>query len=148
MRTIYRNIETLVASGVPIEGERGVGYLLREPIFLPPMTLTPGELRALHLGMEVVRQTGDAELATAAERLVGKIGAVLPSDRRALQPLRDLAVYAALAAPACEHLGPLRRAVADHRILQIGYLDLDGRRTERRIRPLQTEFCRIWTCPA
>ncbi|HEV7228303.1 YafY family protein [Brevundimonas sp.] len=149
LRTVYRDIETLVASGVPIEGERGVGYLLREPIFLPPLTLTPEELRALHLGVEVIRQTGDADLAAAAEHLVGKVGAVLPSDRCALQPLRDLAVYASVAAPPRGHLGSLRRAVSNRLVVQIDYLSLDGQRTQRRIRPLQTEFWgRIWTCPA
>lgn len=149
LRTVYRDIETLVASGVPIEGERGVGYVLREPIFLPPMTLTPEELRALHLGVEIVRQTGDAELAAAAERLVGKIAAVLPSDRRALRPLQDLAVYASIAAEPCEQLGPLCRAVADRRVVEIRYRGLDGALTERRIRPLQTEYWgRVWTCPA
>jgi predicted DNA-binding transcriptional regulator YafY len=149
LRTVYRDIETLVASGVPIEGERGVGYVLREPVFLPPMTLTPEELRALHLGVEVVRQTGDAELAGAAERLVGKIAAVLPSDRRALRPLQDLAVYASIAAAPCEQLGLLRRAVAERRVVEIGYRGPDGALTERRIRPLQTEYWgRVWTCPA
>lgn len=149
LRTVYRDIETLIASGVPIEGERGVGYVLREPIFLPPMTLTPEELRALHLGVEVVRQTGDAELAAAAERLVGKIASVLPSERRALHPLQDLAVYAAIAAAPCEQLGALRRAIAGRRVVTIGYRGPDGALTRRRIRPLQTEFWgRVWTCPA
>jgi predicted DNA-binding transcriptional regulator YafY len=149
LRTVYRDIETLVASGIPIEGERGVGYVLREPIFLPPMTLTSEELRALHLGVEVVRQTGDAELAGAAERLVGKIAAVLPSDRRALRPLQDLAVYASIAAVPREQLGALRRAVAERRVVEIGYRSADGALTERRIRPLQTEYWgRVWTCPA
>jgi predicted DNA-binding transcriptional regulator YafY len=149
LRTVYRDIETLVASGIPIEGERGVGYVLREPIFLPPMTLTSEELRALHLGVEVVRQTGDAELAGAAERLVGKIAAVLPSDRRALRPLQDLAVYASIAAVPCEQLVALRRAVAERRVVEIGYRSADGALTVRRIRPLQTEYWgRVWTCPA
>ncbi|HEU4408637.1 MAG TPA: YafY family protein [Polyangiaceae bacterium] len=149
LRTVYRDIETLVASGVPIEGERGVGYVLREPIFLPPMTLTLEELRALHFGVEVVRQTGDAELARAAEKLVGKIAAVLPSDRRASDPLKDLAVYASVAAAPREHLGVLRRAVAERQVLSITYRRLDDVRTERRIRPLQTEYWgRVWTCPA
>jgi predicted DNA-binding transcriptional regulator YafY len=149
LRTVYRDIETLVASGIPIDGERGVGYVLREPIFLPPMTLTSEELRALHLGVEVVRQTGDAELAGAAERLVGKIAAVLPSDRRALRPLQDLAVYASIAAVPCEQLGALRRAVAERRVVEIGYRSADGALTVRRIRPLQTEYWgRVWTCPA
>lgn len=149
LRTVYRDIETLVASGVPIKGERGVGYLLREPIFLPPMTLTPEELRALHLGVEVVRQTGDAELAVAAERLLGKIAAVLPSDKRALQPLQGLAVYASIAAKPCEQLGALRRAVAERRVVMIQYRGPDGVLSERRIWPLQTEYWgRVWTCPA
>lgn len=149
VRTVYRDIETLVASGVPIEGERGVGYVLREPIFLPPMTLTPEELRALHLGVEVVRQTGDAELAGAAERLVAKIGAVLPSDRRALRPLQGIAVYASIAAAPSGPLGALRRAIAERRVVDIGYRGLDGTLTERRIWPLQTEYWgRVWTCPA
>lgn len=149
LRTVYRDIETLVASGIPIDGERGVGYVLREPIFLPPMTLTSEELRALHLGVEVVRQTGDAELAGAAERLVGKIAAVLPSDRRTLRPLQDLAVYASIAAVPCEQLGALRRAVAERRVVEIGYRSADGALTVRRIRPLQTEYWgRVWTCPA
>lgn len=149
LRTVYRDIESLIASGVPIEGERGVGYVLREPIFLPPMTLTLEELRALHLGVEVVRQTGDAELAGAAERLVGKIGAVLPSDRRALRPLQDITVYASIAAAPCGQLGALRRAVAERRVVEIGYRSPDGTMTGRRIRPLQTEYWgRVWTCPA
>lgn len=149
LRTVYRDIETLVASGVPIDGERGVGYVLREPIFLPPMTLTPEELRALHLGAEVVRQTGDVELATAAERLLSKIAAVLPSDRRALRPLQGLAVYTSIAAAPCEHLGALRRAVAERHVVLIRYCNPEGVTTERRIRPLQTEYWgRVWTCPA
>jgi len=149
LRTVYRDIETLVASGVPIEGERGVGYVLREPIFLPPLTLTAEELRALHLGAEVVRQTADAELAQAAERLVEKISAVLPSHRRALRPLEDVAVYAFVAAAPRGPLGVLRRAVAERRILEIGYRGPHGALTRRRIRPLQTEYWgRVWTCPA
>ncbi|HEU4405994.1 MAG TPA: YafY family protein [Polyangiaceae bacterium] len=149
LRTVYRDIATLVASGVPIEGERGLGYVLREPIFLPPLTLTPEELRALHLGVEVVRQTGDAELAQAAERLVGKIAAVLPSDRQALRPLEGVAVYSSVAAAPREQLSALRRAVAERRILAIGYRRPDGVLTWRRIRPVQTEYWgRVWTCPA
>ncbi len=149
LRTVYRDIETLVASGVPIEGERGVGYVLREPIFLPPLTLTAEELRALHLGAEIVRQTADAALAASAERLLGKIAVVLPSDRQALRPLQDLAVYASLATAPCEQLSTLRLAVAERRVVEIGYRNPAGSLTKRRIRPLQTEYWgRVWTCPA
>ncbi|NNF72520.1 MAG: HTH domain-containing protein, partial [Rhodobacteraceae bacterium] len=53
-RTIYRDMDTLIASGVPVEGERGVGYMMTAPITLPPLNLTMAELEALHLGMAVV----------------------------------------------------------------------------------------------
>jgi len=55
LRTIYRDIETLVASGVPITGERGVGYLMTGPVFLPPLNITQGELEVLELGLALVR---------------------------------------------------------------------------------------------
>lgn len=153
VRTVYRDIETLVASGIPIEGERGVGFLLREPIFLPPLTLSPEELRALHMGVEVVRQVTDPALARAAEGLLGKIAAVLPAGRLAEAAGGHVAVYAALhaaaAAAAGRYLGALRRAVADKQVLDIDYQRLDGTSSHRRIRPLQVEYWgHVWTCLA
>ena len=149
LRTVYRDIETLIASGIPIEGERGVGYILREPIFLPPLTLTPVELKALHLGMEIVRQTGDDELARAAGGLLEKVDAVLPSDRRRRSHLPDISVHAAEAAAAREHLAAMRRSVARRRVVEITYDSLRGKETRRRIRPLRTEYWgRVWTCTA
>lgn len=149
LRTVYRDIDTLIASGVPIEGKRGVGYLLREPIFLPPMTLTAEELRALHLGAEIVRQTGDRDLADGAARLLRKIDGVLPSRVRQAEPLDGLAIYAAIAAQPCEQLATLRRAVAERRVLSVAYRRLDGVLTQRVIHPLQTEYWgHVWTCAA
>jgi len=77
LRTIYRDIDTLVASGIPIRGERGVGYLLDSPIFLPPLALDKGELAALHLGMEMVARIADDAFGHSAERLLAKLGAGL-----------------------------------------------------------------------
>lgn len=153
VRTVYRDIETLVASGIPIEGERGVGYLLREPVFLPPLTLTPEELRALHMGVEVVRQVSDPALARAAEGLLGKIAAVLPAGREAQSAEGNVAVYTALhaaaAAAAGRQLGAMRRAVHDRQVLDIVYQRLDGTRSCRRVRPLQVEYWgHVWTCLA
>ena len=149
LRTVYRDIETLIASGIPIEGERGVGYLLREPIFLPPLSLTAVELKALHLGMEIVRQSGDDELAHTAGRLLEKVEAVLPSDRRRGAHLPNISVYAAEAAAARDHLAAMRRSVSQRRVVEITYDSLRGAETRRRIRPLQTEYWgRVWTCTA
>jgi len=149
LRTIYRDIETLISSGVPIEGERGVGYILREPIFLPPLTLTTTELEALHLGMGVVRQTADAELSNAAERLLNKVDAVLPSDRKGRAHLKHISIYATETPPTLDHLATIRKAIAKRHILHLTYESLAGDITDRHIWPLQTEYWgRVWTCTA
>ena len=78
-RTIWRDMATLMASGLPIEGERGVGYILRAPITLPPMVLTSTELEAFRLGVRLVAEGADPGLARAARSLATKIGAVTPT---------------------------------------------------------------------
>jgi len=65
VRTIYRDMDTLVLSGVPVAGERGIGYMMTAPITLPPLNLTLTELEALHLGMAVVGEAADDELKDA-----------------------------------------------------------------------------------
>ena len=149
LRTIYRDIDTLIASGVPIEGERGVGYILRLPIFLPPLTLTTVELEALHLGVETVRRAGDPDLAEAASRLREKIDAVLPADRSAEDPLRGIGVLIATEQGPHRNLPALRAAIRTREILDITYTRLDEGGTRRRIRPLNLEYWgRVWTCTA
>ena len=78
-RTIWRDMATLMASGLPVEGERGVGYILRAPITLPPMILTSAELEAFRLGVRLVADGADPGLARAARSLATKIGAVTPA---------------------------------------------------------------------
>ncbi len=149
LRTIYRDIETLIGSGVPIEGERGVGYILREPIFLPPLTLTSTELEALHLGMEIVRKMPDAELALGAERLLEKVNAVLPDQLRDRTYLENLSVRTNLMSSPLRFLPPIRQAIAEKNALEIEYNALNGTDTKRAIRPLNIEFWgRAWTCTA
>ena len=149
LRTVYRDIDTLVASGIPIEGERGVGYMIREPIFLPPLALTLEEFRALSLGVEVLRQTSDLELADASERLLAKIDAVSTAQTRDRDVLREITVYAAQFVTPSVFLPQVRRAVAERQVVEIDYHSLQGERSNRTIWPLQTEFWgRVWTCPA
>ena len=147
LRTIYRDIDTLIASGVPIEGERGVGYILRLPIFLPPLTLNTVELEALHLGVETVRRAGDPELADAATRLRQKIDAVVPDDRRAADPLRGIGVLVMTEQGPHRNLPILRQAIRAREVVEIDYTKLDGQSGRRRIRPLNLEYWgRVWTC--
>jgi predicted DNA-binding transcriptional regulator YafY len=151
VRTIYRDIETLAASGVPVEGERGVGYLLREPIHLPPLTLTPEELEALHFGMAVAAEAAEPALQKAAASLLAKIDRALPESRRADPEDWGFAVYPLeTAAEGHPHLPALRRAIRGKRKLRLLYRKPRDRAAEtREVRPLQLEFWGwAWTLTA
>lgn len=149
LRTIYRDIETIVASGVPIEGERGLGYLLREPIFLPPLTLSTLELEALHLGLELALRVGDEKLAEAANRIRKKVDAVIPGDRQGRDFASGIAFHIPTSKSTHGFLSVLRQAIDDQRKLNILYRRLDEARIERIVRPLYLEFWgHTWTLTA
>jgi predicted DNA-binding transcriptional regulator YafY len=149
VRTIYRDIDTLVASGIPIDGERGVGYLLREPVFLPPMALSMTELEALSLGLSIVKEAADAELRDAAQRVMDKVGEHA-SNRRQAPKSWGFGVYAfERAQEGFRHMPLIRRAIREGLMLKIDYCSLDERSSTRVIRPLQMEYWgRVWTCSA
>jgi len=139
LRTIYRDMDTLAASGVPIEGERGTGYRVTAAITLPPLNLTMAELEALHVGLAAMREAKDPDLAAAAASLATKLDGVLPE----VNAPRTLAVYPfADAARGFQHLPKIRGAIRARQKLSIG---LQGR--DRTVRPLQLEYWgRLWTC--
>jgi predicted DNA-binding transcriptional regulator YafY len=141
VRTVYRDVHDLVASGVPIEGEPGVGYRLRSGFELPPMTFTGDELEALVLGARMVEAWGDDELGAAARSALTKVEAVLP------EPLREVLLRTALFAhggawshAAAGGLATLRRATSEKRKLRFGYARADGEQSERTVRPLGLYF--------
>ncbi len=150
VRTIYRDMDTLVASGVPVEGERGVGYMVREQITLPPLNLTPAELEALNLGMAIVAEAADPDLKAAADSLADKIDAVLPTQVIAEADAWKFAVYPfADAARGLAHMAPIRAAIKSRQKLHLSYRRIDGVLTDRVIRPLHMEYWgRVWTLTA
>ena len=81
-RTVYRDIRDLVHSGVPIEGEAGVGYMLRKGFDLPPLMFTATEIEALVLGTRVVQSWADPALAKAAGAALDRIAISLPDALR------------------------------------------------------------------
>ncbi len=134
-RTIWRDMAALVDKGLPVTGERGIGYLLRDPVTLPPMALTKDEFEVLRLGIAVVAGAADPVLARAAASLRAKIAAVSPAD--AGDTGSDTFVFAsAEAARAAPHLGLIRRAVREHLTLALSYREGEA----RRIRPLHLEY--------
>ncbi len=141
VRTVYRDVADLVASGVPIDGERGVGYMLRSGFDLPPLMFDVEEIEALVLGAAIVRHWSDDGLAAAARRAVGKIEAVLPEHRRA--QLLETALFApptSVREPISVDLAALRRAVRANAKIRFSYTDQYGAESERVIRPLGLAF--------
>lgn len=143
LRSIYRDLDTLAASGVPIRGERGKGYHVTAAITLPPLNLTMTEVEALHLGLTAVGKGGDAELSAAAASLSAKLDAVMPEDRSRAAASYGFAVYPfADAARGFQHLPLIRQAIRARQKLS---LTLGA--APRTVRPLQLDYWgRLWTC--
>ncbi|GAB2183568.1 helix-turn-helix transcriptional regulator [Roseibium sp. LAB1] len=147
-RTIYRDMATLKAMGAPIRGEGGVGYILERGYFLPPMQFDPDELDVILLGIRMVKARGDADMRETAERVLGKLGAVLSEGERSLnRPL--LAVGKAASAQGQGTLTPLRDAIRNRRKVHLGYSDMQDRVSDRLTRPLGlTAFESVWVLTA
>ncbi len=149
-RTIYRDIADLQASGVPVEGEAGVGYLMREGFALPPLMFTRDEIVALVAGARMVRAWGGATMARAAEEALVKIGAVLPEAEQAR--VRDTQIHAPpmhLADIDRARIDLIDRAIESRDTLSISYADGDGTHSKRDIRPLGLWFWgKVWTLVA
>ncbi|WP_394199122.1 helix-turn-helix transcriptional regulator [Litoreibacter albidus] len=146
VRTIYRDFDTLVASGIPIDGERGVGYLLREPVFLPPMNLSLTELEALHLGMEIVVAAADSELQAAAKSLNRKIDKVATVNGKVPKDWGFGVFSFAQAKVGFEHMPRIRTAIRAKEKLEIAYVSLDGHASDRVVWPLQNAYWgNVWT---
>lgn len=134
LRTLYRDVATLRAQGAEIQGEPGIGYVLRPSFFLPPMMLSQTETEALMLGMRWVSTFGDTSLAVAAGSALAKIEEVLPKatrDGAGAVPLR----VGASRHLASEDLAELRAAIRDERKLSFSYRDERERNSQRVIWP-------------
>jgi len=140
-RTIYRDVQDLMASGVPIEGEAGVGYVLRAGFDLPPLMFKEQEIEALVLGARIVESWADAELAEAASDAIAKIEAVIPDRLRGyMANTALLAPEACGAAPLRFDMGELRRAIRSQLKVRFCYVDVLRQKSERTVRPLSLAF--------
>lgn len=135
-RTVYRDVAALMAQGVPINGEAGVGYVLEPGFHMPPLMLTPDEIEAVMLGVLWVQTRGEPELALAAEKLITKLETIAPEKYRTsfLQPVIGVAP---VELPE-EILGAasIRLAIRRRKKIAINYSDNSGRETQRVIWPI------------
>jgi len=142
-RTVYRDVADLQLSGVPIEGEAGVGYMLRKGSDIPPLMFSADELEALVAGTRFVRSFAGERLAREAQSALIKIEAVLPPE------LRERSAKSKIFAPIWRDpeqnriaamLDCLHEAVLGRRVLCLEYRDVEGRASTREVEPLCLSF--------
>lgn len=149
-RTIWRDMGTLAASGVPVVGTRGAGYRLADVTTLPPLSLTQTELEVLNLGVAIATELADEGLKAAAQSLAAKLDAALPQSavpqaeawKFAASPFAD-------ATRGFAQMPLLRAAIAARQKLRVTYTDSAGRVTRRVLWPLHLDYtARVWTLTA
>lgn len=141
LRTLYRDIESLKAQGAHIDGEAGVGYLLRPGFMLPPLMFSEEEIEALVLGSRWVSERADGLLGKAARNVLAKIGAVLPDDLKDNIDASGLLIGPGAPIPAGDsELAAIRQAIRFERKLQIAYADEHGNATDRIVWPVALAF--------
>jgi len=141
VRTIYRDVQDLSLSGVPVLGEAGVGYALARGFEVPPLMFTGEEVEALVLGARIVHAWADPELRKAAEEALAKIEAVLPERLKGAIP--DAALFAPdfhVRGALTRNLAELRRAIRERRLVRFAYEDRNGATSARPVQPLGLFF--------
>ena len=138
LRTVYRDIQTLIGQGAAIDGEAGVGFVLRPGFVLPPLMFTDEEIEALVLGLRFVAKRTDAPLERAATDALAKIAAVLPDDLR--ESIEGIGLLAASAPDISLDLSPIRAAMRTEHKLVLDYVDAKGGRTRRTVWPVALGF--------
>lgn len=137
VRSIYRDIAALQAMRVPIEGERGLGYILRPGFDLPPLMFTVEETEAIMLGLQMLERSGDTSLRRSAESVNRKIAGAVPEPlRRSLQSATLYAWGSPPQMPKDFELEQVRTAIRSEQVLRIDYRDDRGEASRRMIRPL------------
>ncbi len=140
-RTVYRDIASLIANGVPIRGEAGVGYIMDQGYDLPPLMFTADELEAIMLGARLVATQGDEILARSARDAVAKIATVLPAK---LKPVMlDTPLFAPdFGSSEIDQVdsGLIRKALRDQTKLKLHYSDAEQRKTVRTIWPIAMAY--------
>lgn len=141
LRTLYRDIDSLKSQGADIQGEAGVGYVLRPGFMLPPLMFSEEEIEALVLGSRWVSERADGPLGRAARTVLAKIGAVLPDDLKAGVDASGLLIGPGAPISAGDgELAAIREAIRSERKLQIGYADERDNATQRIVWPIALAF--------
>lgn len=140
LRTVYRDVADLQVSGVPIEGEAGVGYVLRKGADIPPLMFNADELEALVVGTRFVRAFGGARLGASAKAALLKIEAVLPPELHARSERSRIFAPEVARLESSGLIDRLHAAIEARNVLRLAYRDQDGQTSTRDIEPLCLAF--------
>ncbi len=141
VRTVYRDIATLQARRIPIEGAAGIGYVLRRGFDLPPLMFTDDEIDAITVGARLVRRLRDRGLRAAADSVLAKVTTVLPEALRGgVTGAPFLVSHGGAETPTGIHLAELRRAIRETRKVRITYSDAQGQNSERIVWPVAMAY--------
>lgn len=149
-RTIYRDIKDLMLSGVSIDGEAGIGYVIRRGFDLPPLMFSKEEISALTLGARIVESWADQSLATAAQSALSKIESAVPDDlKKRLSSTLLFSPFTRITPEISSVMVEIRHAADNHRKVCLQYSRADGKVSERIIWPLGLFFWgSVWTIGA
>ena len=140
-RTVYRDIRDLAVSGIPIDGEAGVGYRLRPGFDLPAIMFTMDEVEALVAGARMIEAWGGAALGAHARSAIAKIALALPAARREeIERTRLFAPGFLVPAGATAGLETVRQAISERRKLRLDYVDGAGQASSRTVEPMALNF--------
>jgi predicted DNA-binding transcriptional regulator YafY len=146
-RTVYRDIADLQSTGVPVDGEAGVGYILREGFDLPPLMFTRDEIVALVAGARMVRSLGGASMAKAAIEALIKIESVLPPSLQTQLKTVEIHVPDSQIPQRDKNMIDLMQgAIEARKIMSLDYCDVEGKPSQRHVRPLGLWYWgKVWT---
>ncbi|MCO5133097.1 MAG: YafY family transcriptional regulator [Phyllobacteriaceae bacterium] len=149
-RTIYRDIADLQGSGVPIDGEAGIGYMMREGYDLPPIMFSREEVSALIVGARMVGAWSGARMALAAETALSKIDNILPDDMRGMAQTTPVFAYDFQMPDFLKRrLDDLNAAIASRTVLELVYEAPEREPTRRNIEPVGLNYWgKTWTVAA
>jgi len=139
-RTIYRDTKLLIAQGLPITGEAGVGYVLEPHFDAPPLQFTADELDLLSIGLRIAYREGDQPMRRAAETAFAKIREGL----RTKTNLDSIDLYAPSWEPeqTLTLMSEARVAIRNKSVVRFKYESLAGDKTNRELKPLALLFFR------
>ncbi|WP_445359590.1 helix-turn-helix transcriptional regulator [Microbulbifer sp. ANSA005] len=141
-RTIYRYMDDLSVSGVPVYGEAGIGYRLSKGFELPPLQLTEQELEALILGVNMTSSWTGPTLSKASHSLLSKIEAALPNKTLAQSGEQRSVRFPGehIRSIDFDYWDKIHQLIHEKRWVQICYKSLSGKTTDRIIFPLGLFF--------